>query len=248
MTPSVAGAPSGVQDSAEYVHPPVGKWMIAVGMLLFGDDNPFGWRFAAALTGIILSIGLVMLAGWLLFRSITVATLAGLLLSIDGLHLYSRVFALLDIFLMFLAACRLLASVGRLDRYQGRRALARRIAAHAASSNGGAPTDLSCVLASALGLRYWRLVAGVCSGLAVGVKWNALFIAIFGLLTVFWDANARRIWRCEALVRVRFPRGRRAGVLCSCIGTGLLTYLASWSGWFLSSTAYYRNQGGRAPG
>lgn len=241
----VAGAPSGVQDSAEYVvHPPVGKWMIAVGMLLFGDDNPFGWRFAAALTGI-LSIGLVMLAGWLLFRSITVATLAGLLLSIDGLHFVQSRFALLDIFLMFWLLAAFVALL--LDRYQGRRALARRIASHAAS-NGGAPTDSFMRFGPALGLRYWRLVAGVCSGLAVGVKWNALFfIAIFGLLTVFWDANARRI----AGVRHWYVSGfLRDGMLAffALIGTGLLTYLASWSGWFLSSTAYYRNWAAEHPG
>lgn len=241
----VAGAPSGVQDSAEYVvHPPVGKWMIAVGMLLFGDDNPFGWRCAAALTGT-LSIGLVMLAGWLLFRSITVATLAGLLLSIDGLHFVQSRFALLDIFLMFWLLAAFVALL--LDRYQGRRALARRIAAHAAS-NGGAPTDSFMRFGPALGLRYWRLVAGICSGLAVGVKWNALFfIAIFGLLTVFWDANARRI----AGVRHWYVSGFLwDGVLAffALIGTGLLTYLASWSGWFVSSTAYYRNWAAEHPG
>ena len=32
------------------VHPPVGKWMIAAGITLFGD-NSFGWRFSAALVG-----------------------------------------------------------------------------------------------------------------------------------------------------------------------------------------------------
>ena len=32
------------------VHPPVGKWLIALGEKAFGMD-PFGWRVAAAITG-----------------------------------------------------------------------------------------------------------------------------------------------------------------------------------------------------
>ncbi|MDO4898312.1 MAG: phospholipid carrier-dependent glycosyltransferase [Rothia sp. (in: high G+C Gram-positive bacteria)] len=241
----VAGNPSGILDTPEYVvHPPVGKWMIAFGMAIFGDDNPFGWRFAAALTGT-LSVGLVMLAAWLLFRSVTVASLAGLLLSIDGLHFVQSRFALLDIFLMFWLLATFVALL--LDRYQGRRTLARKIAAHAAA-NGGSPTDAFMLYGPALGIRYWRLIAGICAGLAVGVKWNALFfIAIFGLMTVFWDANARRIagirrWYISGLLR--------DGIFAffAFIGTGLLTYLATWAGWFLSDSAYDRSWAAEHPG
>ena len=35
------------------VHPPVGKWLIAGGINLFGD-NEFGWRFASAVIGTLL--------------------------------------------------------------------------------------------------------------------------------------------------------------------------------------------------
>ena len=42
----IAGNPGVLLNTPEYVvHPPVGKWMIAAGMWLFGADNPFGWRF-----------------------------------------------------------------------------------------------------------------------------------------------------------------------------------------------------------
>ena len=38
-------------DDPEFVvHPPVGKWLIALGIKLFGD-NEFGWRFMGALLG-----------------------------------------------------------------------------------------------------------------------------------------------------------------------------------------------------
>ncbi|WP_419721890.1 dolichyl-phosphate-mannose--protein mannosyltransferase [Rothia nasisuis] len=241
----VAGNPSGILETPGYVvHPPVGKWMIAFGMAIFGDDNPLGWRFAAALTGT-LSIGLVMLAGWLLFRSVTVATLAGLLLSIDGLHLVQSRFALLDIFLMFWLLATFVSLL--LDRVQARRRLAARIAAHA-RHNGGTPQDSFMLYGPMLGFRYWRLIAGICAGLAVGVKWNALFfIAVFGLITVAWDANARRV----AGIRRWYVAGfLRDGVLAflALIGTGLLTYVMTWTGWFLSDSAYDRNWAADHPG
>ena len=43
---------SGFLDTAAYVvHPPFGKWVIWLGMQLFGADSAFGWRFATALLG-----------------------------------------------------------------------------------------------------------------------------------------------------------------------------------------------------
>ena len=84
---------------AEFVvHPPVGKWMIAIGMKLFGDD-PFGWRISAALFGVA-SIYLIFLAARKLFNSDFLALLSAALASIDGLHLVMSRTALLDIFLM----------------------------------------------------------------------------------------------------------------------------------------------------
>ena len=97
-----AGHPSGLlTDSPEYVvHPPLGKWMIAAGMAIFGDNNPFGWRVSAAVVGT-LSVALIAYSGWLLFRSMTVATIAALLAAVDGLMLVESRLALLDIFQMF---------------------------------------------------------------------------------------------------------------------------------------------------
>ena len=42
------------------VHPPVGKWAIALGIRLFGDQE-FGWRIASAFFGslLILIVGLI---------------------------------------------------------------------------------------------------------------------------------------------------------------------------------------------
>ena len=81
------------------VHPPVGKWAIAAGIKIFGD-NSFGWRFSAALVGT-LSIFLIFLVARRLFDSYFLALLAAALTAIDGLHIVMSRTALLDIFLMF---------------------------------------------------------------------------------------------------------------------------------------------------
>ena len=81
------------------VHPPVGKWMIASGIKLFGD-NPLGWRFATALVGSLMIL-LVALIAHRLFYSPLLTALASALMAIDGLALVHSRTALLDNFLAF---------------------------------------------------------------------------------------------------------------------------------------------------
>ena len=240
----VAGHPSGIlPDSPEYVvHPPLGKWMIAAGMAIFGDNNPFGWRVSAALIGT-LSVALIAYAAWLLFHSVTVSTITALLATVDGLMLVESRLALLDIFQMFWILATFVCLL--LDRIHARRVLARNIAEAARQHQGELPP---MSWGPSMGLRLWRVAAGVCAGAAVGVKWNSLFfIAAMGLLTVFWDMNARRIvglpkWGLTALVRDGIP------AFVQMIGVGLLVYLSTWAGWFQSSNAYFRHWAQENPG
>ncbi|WP_445195057.1 phospholipid carrier-dependent glycosyltransferase, partial [Tsukamurella paurometabola] len=81
------------------VHPPVGKWMIAIGEWLFGY-SPLGWRFMSAVCGTLL-VFLVIRAARRLSRSTLIGGLAGLFLICDGLTMVSSRVALLDIFLVF---------------------------------------------------------------------------------------------------------------------------------------------------
>ena len=81
------------------VHPPVGKWLIGIGIKLFGF-NEFGWRFSAAVIGA-LSVLLIFFVAKKLFGSLFLATTASVLMSLDGLHVVQSRVALLDIFLMF---------------------------------------------------------------------------------------------------------------------------------------------------
>jgi dolichyl-phosphate-mannose-protein mannosyltransferase len=81
------------------VHPPVGKWMIASGIKLFGD-NALGWRFTTALVGSLMIL-IVALIAHRLFYSPLLTALASALMAIDGLALVHSRTALLDNFLAF---------------------------------------------------------------------------------------------------------------------------------------------------
>lgn len=88
------------QGAAEFVvHPPMGKWLIGIGIKLFGN-NEFGWRIIAAIVGSA-SVLLIYLIVQRLFKSLFLSNIAAALFALDGLHLVMSRVALLDIFLMF---------------------------------------------------------------------------------------------------------------------------------------------------
>ena len=94
--------------AAEFVvHPPVGKWLIALGIQILGD-SPAGWRLSAAIFGTF-SILLIYFVALRLFSSQFLALVSAGLMSIDGLHLVMSRTALLDIFLMFFLLAAFLA-------------------------------------------------------------------------------------------------------------------------------------------
>ena len=65
------------------MHPPVGKWTIAIGEYAFGL-TPFGWRFAMAVLGT-LAVLLAVRITRRLTRSTLIGGIAGLLIAIDGI-------------------------------------------------------------------------------------------------------------------------------------------------------------------
>lgn len=81
------------------VHPSLGKWLIALGIALFGDTS-FGWRFIGALIGVA-TVLLIYLIAKRLFSSEVVALLGAALLAIDGLAIVMSRTALLDSTLTF---------------------------------------------------------------------------------------------------------------------------------------------------
>jgi dolichyl-phosphate-mannose-protein mannosyltransferase len=208
------------QTAGFVVHPPVGKWMIAVGEAIFGH-SAVGWRFSAAVVG---SLAILMVAriGRRLFRSTLLGGAAGLLLTFDGLEYVQSRTAMLDIFLMFWV----LAAFGCLviDRDDGRRRVAARLAEIRAATGHG----------PWLGIRPWRIACAVCLGLAIATKWNGVFwLPVFVLLMLFWDAGARRV------AGARYAFDDAVGMdtlpwLAVLVVVPLVVYVASWAGWFAS--------------
>jgi dolichyl-phosphate-mannose--protein O-mannosyl transferase len=220
-----------LSPTASYVvHPPVGKWIIAVGEWMFGL-NPFGWRFSMAVLGT-LSVLMLCRIGRRLFRSTALGCLAGGLMAVDGLHYVMSRTALLDLVVMFWV----LAAFGCLliDRDKARARLA------AALPEGSDRPDILTGAKTSLGWRPWRIAAGVCLGLATGTKWNGLYILLaFLLMTVLWDVAARRLagarqpWLSAIL--------KDAGwAFLSLVPVAIATYLLSWTGWFFTKGGYDR--------
>lgn len=237
---SHGNVPNPTGEASFVVHPPVGKWLIGLGMVLFGPGEALGWRFFSAVTGTAM-IALVVIAALLMFRSPVVAAIAGTVLAVDGLHITHSRLALLDIFLAFFV---LLAFVLLLiDRADGRRRLIKRLTER--SRNASRDPYL---FGPWLGIRWWRIAAGVSCGLAAGVKWNALYyIAALGIMTVLWDIGARR----TAGIKLWLPAGVfKDGVFAfmSMIPVALLTYLATWTGWLTTSGGYHRQWAAANPG
>ncbi|MFT4148292.1 MAG: phospholipid carrier-dependent glycosyltransferase [Micrococcaceae bacterium] len=206
----IQGDTSGLTNVPEYVvHPPVGKWMIATGIDIFGQPSSFGWRFATALTGTLLVVVLIAVAKKL-FKSPLLAATAGLFLAIDGEAISTSRTSILDIYLTFWL---LLAFYFMLvDREKVRQE----------------------VNAQGLGMKLWRpyrLLTGVSLGLALGVKWTALyFIAAWGILIVLWDItlNIKNLKHSPLAFLYIVP-------------VGLVTYIATWTGWIISSNGYDRS-------
>ncbi|WP_372514355.1 dolichyl-phosphate-mannose--protein mannosyltransferase [Streptomyces fragilis] len=225
-------------DAAYVVHPPVGKYVIGLGELMFGLD-PFGWRFMTAVLGTA-SVLLVCRIGRRMFRSTFLGCLAGLLLAVDGLHFVMSRTALLDGVLMFFVVAAFGCLVVDRDR-----ARARLAAALPADGNGWVRPDAEVARTLRLGARPWRWAAGLMLGLAIGTKWSGLAVlAAFGLLTVLWDVGARRTAGARHPHLVVLRRDLVPAFLTT-VPVALVTYLASWTGWILSPNdgtgGYYRN-------
>jgi dolichyl-phosphate-mannose-protein mannosyltransferase len=225
-------------DAAYVVHPPVGKYVIGLGELIFGFD-PFGWRFMTALLGT-LSVLMLCRIGRRIFRSTFLGCLAGALMAVDGLAFVMARTSLLDGVLMFFV----LAAFGCLviDRDRSRAKLAAELPV---DEDGRIRPDAHTAETTRLGWRPWRWTAGLLLGLAIGTKWNGLYIlAAFCVMAVLWDVGSRKV------AGARHPYGavlmRDTGITAlAMVPVAIATYLLSWIGWILSPTdgsgGYFRN-------
>ncbi len=83
----------------ENTHPPLGKAIIACGMLLFGV-NPFVWRFFGTLCGVLM-VPLVYVMGKKMLKKTSFACIAAFLFSFDFMHLSQTRLATIDSYTAF---------------------------------------------------------------------------------------------------------------------------------------------------
>jgi len=220
----------GYEDNRGYmfiVHPPLGKWLIAVTSQVWGD-NSIGWRVAPAVAGVLSVIMITRIVRRML-RSTLFGAIAGVLLALDGLSLVLSRTALLDIFLQTFVLAGFGALV--LDRDQVRARLAALIA-DGADLSAAAPT---------LGPRPWRMLAGAMFGAACAVKWSALsYFVLFGLLSLVWD---RAALKSAGVLRPSRNTLRRSMLPASgsLLATPVAVYLLSYLGWFTGENSWGRH-------
>jgi dolichyl-phosphate-mannose--protein O-mannosyl transferase len=241
----LAGDTSGLTDAGSFVsHPPFGKWVIAAGEALQGL-TPLGWRLGVAVLGTLAAVVMVLLARRVT-RSTALGGLAGLLVSLDGLAITTSRIAVLDGMLMFwivLAAALLVR-----DRDAARAATARSLRGSTAEPDdpGGAAVASSGSVAVPL-WRPWRLAMGVALGLACATKWSGVpVLAVFGLLTVVWQAGALADAGAARPVRRALVVDAPVAFV-TVVGAAAATYLATWTGWLLGGDGYGRQWGAQTP-
>ena len=207
---------------------------------------------------------------WESFGNAKMATLASVLMGLDGVQIALSRTAILDIILeMFIllgVLCvvrdqlsyrpRLIAALQDIDAARHTEQLHRRPRYTAGaktspgskrrtSSSGIAP-DFSRFALSwgpSYWWRPWLFVAGIAFGLAMSVKWSGLYVvAVFGIFVFIRELSAR--WRTE-------PRWIGSSVLTggipafvNLVPIAFLTYVVSWMGWFTHSQAWgHTNRG-----
>ncbi|WP_233613985.1 dolichyl-phosphate-mannose--protein mannosyltransferase [Leucobacter edaphi] len=227
-----------LDDPSYAVHPPLGKWLIGIGVLAFGPDNGWGWRSASALFGA-LTVALVMRLGWHLSKSLIVASIAGLLLALDGVHVTLSRVGLLDGFLTFFVL------LGALFVWKGLVASGRIVASAAgpdgrpAAAHPGEPPPAPIRIPITWG-RPWLVAAALTFGAAASVKWSGLYpLAAFLILIALRDLASRlRAHERFAVLRSLAQAGVTAVLT---LPLTVLVYAASWVGWIVTPGGWGRD-------
>ena len=198
----------GIGEGAISPHPPLGKWLISLGIRAFGY-NPLGWRLAALMAGILTVSLLYLLGRKVLGTTLGAAVVAGLI-AIDPLHFVQSRVAMLDVFVTLFVVASFLFLVSDRDQIEGSRV-----------SADVRPGILS---------RGWLIAAGLAAGAAAATKWVG-FLALVGVagLAMLWAAQrvtARRwLSRIQAVVRTEGPT-----LLIALVVAPLVVYVACFIG------------------
>ena len=245
-------------DVGSWVHPPLGKWEIALGIKLFGMRS-FGWRISSVVAGTLV-VTLTAVMAQLLFGSALWTAVAGLLMAVENLNVVMSRVGLLDIHLEFwivLAFVLFLLDRRWIDRRQAAADDAatlpvepedpdpppdRADALHPGHSStvGDEPAGVATEAAPSRPVavspiwRPWRFAAGAALGAAAAVKWSGVF-ALFAVvvLAYMWETTRRhrgdRTWM-RALGRA--VTRESFGIVLALLLTPIAIYMITWLPWF----------------
>ncbi|MEY4418617.1 MAG: hypothetical protein RIQ88_1055 [Actinomycetota bacterium] len=215
-----SGNPSGLGDAASFVvHPPLGKWLIGLGMLVFGPGNPFGWRIVVALLGIA-SVFLSMKCAELMFKSKSWAIVVGFLFAIDGVGIVLSRTALLDQILGFFALLAFYFLLKDLEQRNGTRWY---LVAMGVSLGAATAVKWSGLYFLAVFVLYRILVSTL-----------ANYRIHKNLEKVTLGKISKTLWIFPSLTN-----GLKTFLLVTI--PAFAFYLLSWTGWFISDKGYDRN-------
>jgi dolichyl-phosphate-mannose-protein mannosyltransferase len=189
-------------SEASWVHPPLGKRIIALGIAL-GGYEPVAWRFPVVVAGVI-AVGALFLLTRRLTGSVAAAGVAAGVLALDPLSIVSSRVAMLDMFLTAASILALLFAVLHRDTLRHRQA--NRIPA----------------------LPPWLVAAGFACGVAIATKWSGILVlAIVAVLVIAWEIDAGAQAGATRLGTLR--RLAPAIAICLVVLPGMV-YIASYIG------------------
>jgi dolichyl-phosphate-mannose-protein mannosyltransferase len=243
-------------DTGAWVHPPLGKWMIAVGEVAFGTES-LGWRAGAAVTGTATVVLLAVIIQ-LLFASPIWTFTGGLLLATESLTFVQSRTGTLDIFVAFWVV--LVFVLLLLDRRWIERRTDRAIAAVEENADlpiaGGSDTALSTgggsngSAAATVGAepqprprprrrlpaplwRPYRFAAGAAGGAAMATKWSGITAVVTAAALGFgWEVMRRKRFGSRSpFVRTLTTEG--FGLVLALAVTPAIVYFGTWIPWFI---------------
>lgn len=208
-----------IETEQAQVHPPLAKWMMAIGIRIFGYDS-FGWRIASVVAGTV-TIALFYLLARKLLRSTLGASVATGLLAFDFLHFVQSRIAMVDIFVPLFGVAAVLFLLYDRDRILSRAGPGDGAEQRAEGQEEPSSRPLD---------RPWRLFAGLAAGAAVSSKWSGgLVLVMILILTLFWEIQSfRRDGKGQVVAR--FLRQESSSILLWLFLVPVLIYVATYIG------------------
>ena len=173
----------------EWTHPPLGKIIIALGIVLFGM-TPFGWRFMPALFGAGM-IPIMFVLGKRLFQRRDFAFLGAALFALDTMHFAQTRISTVDVFIVFFILLMYLF-----------------MADYLLLANEDVPLRKALVPLGA---------CGVCFGLGVASKWTGLYAGVGLAMLFFADLVNRGSKASKGPAWVSWRRNAWKTILFCCV-------------------------------